>query len=555
MELSREGLFPRFRGTMKEVAYARRPLCGKCLRPMRIASHSKSRMTVGVTEDYASTTAYYWCGNPACSFFKRNPVHPENPHVPPDGSYDWEVIVEVCMLRWSRHCTYEEITAELATRCGIGISLATVERFLKTYEIACEARYRPEYIAKIQANGGIILAIDGIDPLKGEKGIYGAHDALTGLPLGTKKLPNQKQESIAAFLRSTVARVERELHVQIKGIISDAHRSQRLAIEEVFPGVPHCLCHFHFYRLVLKAPMALDSHLLTATRAALRKLFDLRRFEEQRASGKSAAGGFLGRIIEALLALSDWSRRPKDPVFTGLEMYGRVKGTFGVLRAAVIKLDAGAIAIPEDKAIRRLSKRLEEIVDGGREKAAELARIKVSIADLKDILGDLDVSANTGLKRLRSLRDRLRKARLRPQCGQTERDFAEALMQFVGTKGELLFNYKLVEGAPTTNNGQELKIKQLKHFLRRVIGHAAASAFLLAHGERLLFVNPKENTSGILEILRSGDYCDAQKRIAAERNPRDCMPLLVHRPEDWESFLRETSLLIEEAEQRTTIIN
>ncbi len=385
MELSREGYFTRFRGTVRQVAYDKRPLCGKCLKPMRIASHSKRRMAIGVTEDYASTTAYYWCGNPACSAFKRNPVHPGNPHVPPDGSYDWEVIVEVCVLRWSRHCTYEEITAEIATRCGIGMSLATVERFLKTYEIACEARYRPEYITRIKVNGGIILAIDGIDPLKGEKGIYGAHNALTGLPLGAKKLPNQKQESIADFLRSTAARVERELHVQIKGIISDAHQSQRLAIGEVFPGVPHCLCHFHFYKLVLKAPMVLDSHLLTGTRAALRRLFDLRRFEEQRASGKGTAGGFLGRIIDALLALSNWSRRPKDPVFTGLEMYGRVKGTFGVLEAAIVKLDAGAIAIPEDKAIRRLSKHLEEIVDSSKEMAAELARIKVGIAGLKDI--------------------------------------------------------------------------------------------------------------------------------------------------------------------------
>lgn len=127
-------------------------------------------------------------------------------------------------------------------------------------------------------------------------------------------------------------------------------------------------------------------------------------------------------------------------------------------------------------------------------------------------------------------------------------------MQFVGTKGELLFNYKLVEGAPKTNNDQELKIKQLKHFLRRVIGHAAASSFLLNHGERLIFVNPKESVSGILEILKSVDYGEVQKRIAAERNPRDRMPLLMHRPDEWNLFLKETSLLFEVAEQRTTII-
>ena len=362
MALSCENFFPRFRGTVKEVAHTKRPRCGKCGKLIRIASHSKARMVVGVAEDYATTTAYYWCGNPGCSAFKRNSVHPENPYVPPDGAFDWEVIATVCVIRWSNHCTYEEIIAELVTRHSIGMCKDTVERFLKTYEIACEAKYRPKYITNIRNNGRIIVAINGIDPLKGERGIYGAHDALTGMPLGTKKMPNQKQETIAEFLRTTKARVERELGVPIAGIISDAHRSQRLAIEGVFPGVPHCLCHFHFYKLVLLAPMALDSHLLTMTRSKLRKIPDLRRFEDQRAVGKDVAGGFLGRIIDALLALSDWARRPKDPAFTGLEMFRRVEGILGVLGAAVTKLDAGVAAIPGEKVVRRLAARLEVLV-------------------------------------------------------------------------------------------------------------------------------------------------------------------------------------------------
>jgi hypothetical protein len=114
-------------------------------------------MVVGRDEDYATTTAYYWCGNPKCSAFKCNPVHPENPHVPPNGSFDWEVIATVCVIRWSNHCTYEEIVAELASRHSIRICQDTVERFLKTYEIACEARYRPAYVEKIRANGGVIV--------------------------------------------------------------------------------------------------------------------------------------------------------------------------------------------------------------------------------------------------------------------------------------------------------------------------------------------------------------------------------------------------------------
>jgi len=274
--------------------------------------------------------------------------------MPPNGSFDWEVIATVCVIRWSNHCTYEEIIAELASRHDIRMCQDTVERFLKTYEIACEARYRPAYVEKIRANGGVIVAIDGIDPLKGEKGIYGAYDAFTGLPLGSKKMPNQKQDTIEEFLRSTEARIKGELGVPIKGIISDAHRSQRFAIEAVLSDVPHCLCHFHFYILVLQAPMALDSHLLTTTRAALRKLFDLRMFEDDRVAGQPTPEGFLGKVLEALTALSNWTRRPNDPAFTGLELFGRVKGILGMLHAAVTKFHAGIFTIPGEKVVQRL---------------------------------------------------------------------------------------------------------------------------------------------------------------------------------------------------------
>ncbi len=88
MVLSCESNFPRFRGTVKEVTFVRRPLCGTYGKTMRIATHSSARMIVGMAEDYATTTVYYWCGNPACVSFKRNPIHPENHHVPPDSSVD-----------------------------------------------------------------------------------------------------------------------------------------------------------------------------------------------------------------------------------------------------------------------------------------------------------------------------------------------------------------------------------------------------------------------------------------------------------------------------------
>ncbi len=186
--------------------------------------------------------------------------------------------------------------------------------------------------------------------------------------------------------------------------------------------------------------------------------------------------------------------------------------------------------------------------------AAALARIRDHLGELAEVVGDLDTTAKTGLKRLRSLRDRLRRIRLTPACGPTEREFIEALMKFVGTTGELLFNYKLVPGAPTTNNAHELRFKQPKHLLRRVVGFTAASTYLLANGERLVFVDPKEKFAGILSILKSVDYAEVQKTIAGERKPSDRLTLLLHAPDKWEEHLKGMYNLLEDLKKQKTNI-
>ncbi|MHA1731282.1 MAG: hypothetical protein ACTSU5_05030 [Promethearchaeota archaeon] len=245
----------------------------------------------------------------------------------------------------------------------------------------------------MRANGGVVLTIDGMAPLRGRQGLHIVHDYFTGQTLGAKKLPNQRQDTIAEFLQTIEKGLEAELGVPVLAIVSDALPSQRLAIGRVFPGVPHCLCHFHFFNLVLLAPNALDSHVVTQVRATLRGL----RYS-QRYKGVARA--------------RQLAPAPQGPVF--------------------------------------------------HEPRARLAR------------GGL--------------------------AGRPR-----ALMKFVRTKGEHLFNYKRVPGAPTTNNSHELQYKQLEHLLRRANGHSAANEYLLARGERLVFVNPGEAFEDIDAILQGVD--------------------------------------------------
>jgi len=94
---------------------------------------------------------------------------------------------------------------------GIVLNLATTERMLKTYEIGCSQKYKPEYIKKIQANGGVLLTIDGMKPLKGNPPLYTTRDEFTGLKIHSKRLTSESKIQIKEYLIDAKQRIETEL--------------------------------------------------------------------------------------------------------------------------------------------------------------------------------------------------------------------------------------------------------------------------------------------------------------------------------------------------------
>ena len=118
-------------------------------------------------------------------------------------------------------------------------------------------------------------------------------------------------------------------------------------------------------------------------------------------------------------------------------------------------------------------------------------------------------------------------------------------MKYVKTKGDLLFNYKDVAGAPRTNNAHELQYKQLKHLLRKVIGFSAANSYLVAHGERIVFVEPGESREGNVEIFRTMDHARARGLIASDRKPRDSLCFVMQDATRWEGLMSDLRAKLE----------
>lgn len=539
MPLSVSKYLPRHNGLIEKIDFNERPICNHCTNPMKIVNTLIVGPIVGLSENYNVHVISYRCGNLMCKGSEDPSKKPENKLYPPKSDFDYEVHAKVAELRWRRKLTYEEIIIAMEKEYGILLNLATIERMLKIYEIGCSQKYRPEYVQKIQKNGGILLTIDGMKPLKGEPPLYTTRDDYTELKIHSKRLTSESTLKIKEFLLETKQRIDAELGVPIVGIISDAHPKQRKAIAEVFPGIPHCLCHYHFYTYVFKAPKELDSQLMTQTRKFLRALYYLNKEKNYDNQGKhwEPKFSFTKEIITILRTLSNWTLRPKDPYFIGVELFSRLIDICEILHYIITKLDIAEKHFEDEKVVRELYLEINGFIELNQKKKSELDRIRVYLSDVKSILDDKDTSAENALELLKGFCKKLEMLSLTQDCGSVETQFIADLSKFVETKGELLFNFKRIKGAPKTNNAHELSFKQLKHFLRKVVGFRTAKSYLLSHGERIVFVNPKESFEGILEILKSVDYKKARNLIRSERVLRDNIRFIIHDVKRWNSKL------------------
>ena len=531
---------PRHNGTLIVIDFNERPICKYCNKPMKIANTTITGPIVGLIENYDVQKRYYKCGQALCKGGDEKPTHPVNELHPPKSDFDYEVHAKVAEFRWKRKLIYEEIIAEMEKEFGILLNLATVERMLKTYEIGCSQKYKPEYIEKIKSNGGVLLTIDGMKPLKGNSPLYTTRDEFTGLKIHAKRLTSESTKQIKEVLNAAKQRIKIELKSKVIGIMSDAHPKQRRAIAEVFPKKPHCLCHYHFYNYVFKVPKELDSNLMTQTRKFLRGLYHLNKEkiydnQEKHWEPKHA---FTKDLLKILRALSNWKSRPKDPFFVGAELFSRLTDVVDLLEDLISDIDTIGRSFEDEKVIRELYLKIKEYLTANQDKERELGAIKSHLTNIKNILDDDKATADTALNLLEDYCKRLALQPLKNDCGPVEAQFIEDLTKFVETKGELLFNYKRIEGAPKTNNLHELSFKQLKHFLRKILGFRTAKSFLLSHGEHIIFVDPDESYESILSIFKSMDHVKARKLIRLERTSRDSIRFIIHDTVKWNLKLK-----------------
>ena len=246
--------------------------CLVCHRTLRQAMTLSRRTVVTFQAVIKLIHAGYRCPDPQCPGRSRIYRSAEADALAlPGFTYGLDIVVLVGQLHLGKHQTVDEVHQEVQERLSqVGVSISRRE-ILYLFDAYCtllrassEAKDDQHWLAQVETNGGIIVSVDGIQPDRGNETIYLVRDALTGRMLAAENVLSSETEVMKALLTPVTT-----LGIKVLGTITDAQESEVLAVEQLWPDVPHQVCQFHILREASRPGFEVDRKLKTALRKRL----------------------------------------------------------------------------------------------------------------------------------------------------------------------------------------------------------------------------------------------------------------------------------------------
>lgn len=394
-----------------------------------------------------------------------------------------DVIAKIGNLYFNEHKTIDEIKQTLNK---LQISRSEINLLCQVYLALTTANRQQDssYLDKIRANGGIILALDGVQPEKGNETLWILKDHQTGETLLARNLQSADKDSIASLLREVKA-----LGIPVKGIISDGQRSIRLAVKEVFPDVPHQLCHFHFLRNIARPISEMDRALKVDLK---KKVRGIKPIERNAACQIDKQSQLILQYCRAIrFALQDDGCYPFEP--GGLKLYRRLKAI-----EQSLELDNKVRPDPElGKLLRKLS-----IVDALKPQYRRIKRLYRLIFEANRILNQ-DVISRKVEGDMLVFFEKLTKLRFRRI---EERAAICNILRFTASYWEGLFYHYDHAGVPRTNNDLERFIRKLKVSHRKTTGRASCQEYIIRYGAYVALLKDSLSQEEMLVRVRLAEY-------------------------------------------------
>jgi hypothetical protein len=327
------GKTKRAKATLERRLHPEEMRCPECGQEMRIG-YTSWRKVATLAGMLLLKVSIGRCENRTCGRYHR-PFHPleEGRLVLPHYEYGLDVVAFIGAQRYRESASAPQIHAALLAR-HVQIGQRNVQYLLERYDelVALSVRNDPERCARLNAQGRLILAIDGLQPDVGNEVLWIVREVLSGEVLLARSLLSSCQKDLAALLREAVT----GLSAPVAGVVSDGQQSIGKAVAEVFPGVPYQLCQYHYLKQAAGPAWEADRHAKKELKKRVRGIRPLERAVAEREDEEAhIVRGYCAAVRGAL---ADEGKAPLEP--GGLHLHERLQAIDASLARAEQKRGA-----------------------------------------------------------------------------------------------------------------------------------------------------------------------------------------------------------------------
>jgi len=240
--------------------------CPLCDSKLEYAFNDGGRLLVTLKGKLWVVTNYYRCLNLDCDLHKAFPkVHESAVKNKKFGKDVWERVVR---YHFKYHLDYTQIQGLLWDDSDVSISKTTIKNMCSYFEKAGKKYMDRKVLSEIQAQGYMIISLDGAQPRKGDPALWIFTERLTQHTVKTKLL----NTASSGILSKMLADIEVEYGVPIKAVISDKQKNIVNGVQKFNPEIPHGFCQYHFLNHIMEPIRAKDSNIATQVRKTIRSL-------------------------------------------------------------------------------------------------------------------------------------------------------------------------------------------------------------------------------------------------------------------------------------------
>jgi Transposase, Mutator family len=515
------------------------PSCGDLLVGCNYLKWDKIVHTLDQVLSMASRPGH--CPHPECPGHALRLVSAQGQGIAPANStYGYDVVTRIGWLRQHTFTTYEQIHAELSQR--VTISESHVRRlYQRSYLplLACHERRqqgRLETLAKQQ--GGLIIALDGLQPEAGEPQLWFIRELSTGLTLRSGWLSRQTQEAFEDFLAPWLKQ-----GWPILAVLSDKQTGLEQAIANKLSTSPHQFCQAHYLRNLAKPLSEADAEMKTELRKAVREQIGefIRRpvLRDASAQGLLTVTGILGSPLPGAAANADEPggvsepQRQVDEVISSLFAHTRylltLKGRppFNLAGLETYERLHHVAQVSFDLLRHRLDWRLVAFYQGLPTALApfaaryhDLDQGAVWLRDIADILGFPGDPSLSSAQVSGWLQGYLSSLGRQDVASSLLSDFALHIHTVSQSYWPGLFHCYEVEGLNRTNNDLESHFRDTQHRLLRTTGQKGGTRRALHRQGAWELLKPPPSETECLEALRQisdQELVDERQRVDQHR--------------------------------------